>query len=225
LTCNNIFLEVKKISPLPDRQPLRSVWRRAHLVVDPAATLRQLDYPTGRGTINQGERGTMKVAIIYHSETGNVREMAELVRQGCLRIPNVEAMTMPVDETDEAFLAESAAVILGSPTYEGSCSWQMKKFLDTGPTGLAGKLGGVFVSQNWPGGGGGSFAEMTLIAGMLVHGMVIYSGGIAEGSPYLHFGAVSQKAPDEDIYRDRCLKLGHNIAAKAVELFGEAGAR
>lgn len=167
----------------------------------------------------------MKVTIIYHSETGNVREMADLVRQGCLQIPNVQARTMPVDETDEAFLAESQAVILGSPTYEGSCSWQMKKFLDTTHTGLAGKLGGVFVSQNWPGGGGGSFAEMTLIAGMLVHGMIIYSGGIAQGSPFLHFGAVSQKAPDQDLYRDRCLKLGRNIAARAVELFGKTGDR
>ena len=85
---------------------------------------------------------------------------------------------------------------------------------------MAGKLGGVFASQNWPGGGGASFAEMTMIAGMLVHGMLIYSGGIREGQPYLHFGAVSCRAPDEDLYRDRCIKLGENIARKAVELFG-----
>ena len=71
-----------------------------------------------------------------------------------------------------------------------------------------------------PGGGGASFAEMTMISGMLVHGMLIYSGGISQGQPYLHFGAVSHRAPDEDLYRERCLKLGENIARKAVELFG-----
>ncbi len=162
----------------------------------------------------------MKIAIIYHSESGNTEKMAELVREGCLKVRGIEARCMPIEDVDKAYLVESKAVILGSPTYEGTCSWQMKRYLDTGPKGLAGKLGGVFVSQNWPGGGGASFAEMTIIAGMLVLGMIIYSGGISVGMPYLHFGAVSRKAPQKDLYRDRCIKLGENIAMKAVELFG-----
>ncbi|MBN1582284.1 MAG: flavodoxin domain-containing protein [Anaerolineae bacterium] len=162
----------------------------------------------------------MNIAIIYYSQTGNTEQMAELVRQGCEQVPGVEARCMPLDKVDDEYVIASQAVILGSPTYEGSCSWQMKKYLDTGPKGLAGKLGGVFVSQNWPGGGGASFAEMTIIAGMLVRGMIVYSGGIALGKPYLHFGAVSAQAPEEALYRERCLKLGENIANKAVELFG-----
>ena len=163
----------------------------------------------------------MKIAIVYHSETGNTKQMAELVREGCLRVPGVEARCMPIDDVDDAYVIESAAVILGSPTYEGACTWQIKRYLDTGPKGLAGKLGGVFVSQNWPGGGGASFAEMTVIAGMLVRGMLVYSGGITQGQPYLHFGAVSRRAPEEDLYRERCLKLGENIARKAAELFAK----
>ena len=162
----------------------------------------------------------MKIAIVYHSETGNVRKMAELVREGCLKVAGVEAQCMSVDEVDGGYVEEAGAVILGSPTYWGSCSWQIKRFLDTQATGLGGKLGGVFVSQDWPGGGGASLAEMTMIAGMLVHGMVIYSGGIPEGQPFLHFGAVSRKAPEEELYRERCVKLGENIAKKARELFG-----
>ena len=70
----------------------------------------------------------------------------------------------------------------------------MKKLLDTISVELAGKLGGVFASQNWPGGGGADFTELTLIAGMLVRGMMIYSGGITRGHPFLHFGAVSEKS-------------------------------
>jgi len=160
----------------------------------------------------------MKVAIIYHSETGNTRQMAELVREGCLRVEGVEARCMSIDDVDTDYVVESSAVILGSPTYEGTCSWQMKRWLDTGPKGLAGKLGGVFASQNWPGGGGASFAEMTIIAAMLVLGMLVYSGGITLGQPYLHFGAVSTRAPDDAFCRDRCLKLGESIARKAIEL-------
>jgi len=161
----------------------------------------------------------IKVAIVYHSETGNTRKMAELIREGCLKVQGVEAKVMSVDDLDRDFLESAQAVLLGCPTYEGSPSWQMKKFLDTVDVDLSGKLGGVFVSQNWPGGGGADFAEMVLIAGMLVRGMLIYSGGITRGYPYLHFGAVSARSP-EGLYAERCLKLGENVASKAKELFG-----
>ena len=164
----------------------------------------------------------MKIAVIYHSETGNVKQMAQLVAQGCQKVADTKVKVMPVDNVDDAYVEQSAAVILGSPTYMATCSWQMKKYLDSGPKGLAGKLGGVFASQNWPGGGGASFAEMTIIAGMLVYGMIIYSGGVCQGEPYLHFGAVSARAPEETLYHDRCLKLGENLAQKAHELFDKA---
>jgi NAD(P)H dehydrogenase (quinone) len=164
----------------------------------------------------------MKIAIIYHSETGNTRQMAELVGEGCRKVEGAEARCMAVDGVDEDYVIASSAVIFGSPTYQGICSWQMKRYFDNQPQGLADKLGGVFASQNWPGGGGGSFVEMTMIAAMLVHGMLIYSGGTVSGQPYLHFGAVSRKAPDEDLYRQRCLKLGQNIATKAKQLFADS---
>ena len=161
----------------------------------------------------------MKIAIIYHSETGNTQKMADLVKQGCLSVSAIEAECMPVDKVDNSYVEQASAIIFGSPTYEGSCSWQLKKYFDTCATGLAGKLGGVFVSQNWPGGGGASFAEITIIAAMLVHGMLVFSGGATHGEPYLHFGAVSEKQPDKKLNHDRCIKLGENIATKALELF------
>jgi NAD(P)H dehydrogenase (quinone) len=127
---------------------------------------------------------------------------------------------MSMHELDTEALEEAEAVIFGSPTYEGTCSWQMKQLLDTIPVNVAGKLGGCFASQNWPGGGGADLAEITIIAGMLVRGMLVYSGGITRGTPYLHFGAVSTRAP-EGLYAERCVKLGENIASKAIELFGQ----
>jgi len=168
---------------------------------------------------------SVKVAVIYHSETGNTEEMARLVAQGA-EAEGAETSVMSVEEVDWEFVRDSSAVLLGCPTYEGTCSWQMKRFLDEGSGGLerhplAGKLGAVFCSQGWPGGGGASFAEMTLIAGMLVRGMVVYSGGITAGQPFLHFGAVSTRAPQDDLCRSRCLQLGRLVTRKARELFGE----
>ena len=164
----------------------------------------------------------MEIAIVYHSESGNTQHMAELVKQGCERTEGVEAKMMSVDEIDTSYLEEARAVLFGCPTYEGTCSWQMKRVLDTMSVNLEGKLGAVFASQNWPGGGGADLAEITLIAGMLVHGMLIYSGGIRRGEPYLHFGAVSHRRP-EGFFAERCTQLGQNVASKAVELFGRAG--
>ena len=161
----------------------------------------------------------IRVAVVYHSETGNTEKMAKLVKKGCETVGGVESKAMSIDDIDPEYLSNSEAVIFGCPTYESTASWQMKKFLDTVKVKLDGKLGGVFASQNWPGGGGADLAEVTMIAGMLVRGMLIYSGGITQGHPYLHLGAVSERAP-KGLYEERCIKLGQNIAGKARELWG-----
>ncbi len=164
----------------------------------------------------------MKIAIVYHSETGNTARMAELVAEGCRSVSeSVDVRPMTIEAPDVGFLKDAKAIIFGSPTYEASCSWQMKRYLDTAGSELEGKLAGFFASQNWPGGGGASVAELMMIAGALVRGMLVYSGGIAEGKPYLHLGAVSARAPEQDLYRQRCLHLGQVITRKALELFGE----
>ena len=162
----------------------------------------------------------MKVAVVYHSETGNTAAMAELVAEGCRSIADtIEVRLMTVGDPDPTYLRESKAIIFGCPTYEASCSWQMKRYLDTAGSELDGKLAGFFTSQNWPGGGGGSVAELMMIAGALVRGMIVYSGGITQGYPYLHLGAVATRAPEDALYRGRCLQLGRVITRKAMELF------
>ena len=164
----------------------------------------------------------MKIAIVYHSETGNTARMAELVAEGCRSVDDkVEVRLMTIFDPDVTYLREAKAIIFGCPTYEASCSWQMKRYLDTSGSELEGKLAGFFTSQNWPGGGGGSVAELMMIAGALVRGMLVYSGGITQGYPYLHLGAVSTRAPEDALYRERCLQLGRVIMRKALELFRE----
>jgi len=161
----------------------------------------------------------MRVAIVYHSETGNTARMAEIVAEGCQSVSeDVEVRLMTVADPDPAYLRECGAIVFGCPTYEASCSWQMKRYLDTAGSELDGKLAGFFTSQNWPGGGGGTVAELMMIAGALVRGMLVYSGGITQGYPYLHLGAVSMRAPEDPLYRDRCLQLGRVITRKALEL-------
>lgn len=161
----------------------------------------------------------MKLAILYHSETGNTEAMAQLVAEGVRSVDGVEVKLMTAEEPDEAWLEESKAVIFGCPTYWGGISWQMKKFFDTTGAKLNGKLAGFFSTMNWPSGGGSELTILNMHAAALVYGMLVYAGGFANGMPPVHVGAVAQKAAESEFDRDRAKKLGENIASKAVELF------
>ena len=39
---------------------------------------------------------TIKVAIIYHSETGNTKRMAELIKNGCDKVSQAESKIMSI---------------------------------------------------------------------------------------------------------------------------------
>lgn len=159
----------------------------------------------------------IKMAVIYHSETGNTKRMAELIAEGAKDL--AEIALMPVDELNTEAIKEAHVIVFGSPTYYGTMSWQMKRCIDTLPVSVKGKLAGVFASAAWPGGGGYELAEINMIQGLLVRGTLIYSGGVVSGVPPTHFGAVSKQSP-EGFDADRCRKLGFNLAEKAQELWG-----
>ncbi len=71
----------------------------------------------------------MKIAAIYHSETGNTWQIAEVISEGCRKVEGVEARCMAVGEVDKDYALESSAVIFGSPIYTVTCSWRSKNTL------------------------------------------------------------------------------------------------
>jgi multimeric flavodoxin WrbA len=70
-------------------------------------------------------------AVVFHSGYGHTLRMAQSVAEGA----GAELVTIDADGnlTDEgwATLNDADAIIMGSPTYMGSVSWQFKKFADT----------------------------------------------------------------------------------------------
>jgi NAD(P)H dehydrogenase (quinone) len=161
----------------------------------------------------------MKIAIIFHSESGNTEKVAGLIAEGARQCEGIEVKTMRIDEVDESFVAEAKAVFLGTPSYGGTYSWQMKKWLDTGKVKLADKIGSAFATANFVG-GGADVAELALIHQMLVKGMLVYSSGGAKGAPIIHYGAVTIKDGD-DFQQERARIFGKRVAEKALELFGK----
>ncbi len=159
----------------------------------------------------------MKISIIYHSGTGNTKKVAELIAEGARLDGKIEVRTMSIDAVDGEFVESSAAVIVGCPTHRGSFSWQMKKWIGTTKLKLAGKLGSVFATEAYIG-GGADFAELELVAHFLVMGLLVYSAGAGRGQPFTHFGAVAIQDGD-DAQKERARIFGQRIAEKALELF------
>ena len=160
----------------------------------------------------------MKLSIIYHSKTGNTKEIAQIIASGAKEVIDVEVKCMSIDDIDNEYLDQSKAVVFGCPTYLADISWQLKKWFDESKRyNLKGKLGAMFATENYLG-GGADFALLTLAGHMLVKGMLVYSSGSAEGQPYIHYGVVCIKNGDSD-QRERAKIFGKRIALKTLELF------
>ena len=71
-----------------------------------------------------------KVAVVFHSGYGHTQRMAQAVAEGAnAQLVAIDAEgNLPEGGWDT--LAAADAIIMGSPTYMGSVSWQFKKFAD-----------------------------------------------------------------------------------------------
>ncbi|HBH37089.1 MAG TPA: NADPH-dependent FMN reductase [Curvibacter sp.] len=71
-----------------------------------------------------------RVVVVFHSGYGHTQRMAQAVAEGA------QAQLLAIDaegnlpEGGWETLADADAIIMGSPTYMGSVSWQFKKFAD-----------------------------------------------------------------------------------------------
>lgn len=162
----------------------------------------------------------MKISIVYYSKTGKTKTMAEETAKGMQEVPGVEVRLFDLDNIDMDFFNESKAVVFGTPTYYANVCWQIKKWFDEGTKyDLSGKLGAAFATANVQQ-GGGSVAITTLVQHMMVKGMMVYSGGCANGQPFIHLGAVGLRDTFE---QDKAMfnVFGKRIADKTVELFSK----
>lgn len=88
----------------------------------------------------------MKLSIVYDTRSGNTAHMAEYIIEGMRQVEGVEARAFDLDAVDEQYVRESAALIVGTPTYNGTFTARLKGWLESAPSKLklAGKLGGAY---------------------------------------------------------------------------------
>lgn len=74
----------------------------------------------------------MQIAIVYDSGFGHTAKQAQAVAEGVKGVSGAYAKLIPVadGETPWETLEASEAIIFGSPTYNGSVSWRLKRFME-----------------------------------------------------------------------------------------------
>ncbi|MBM3597432.1 MAG: flavodoxin family protein [Alphaproteobacteria bacterium] len=74
----------------------------------------------------------VSVAIVYHSGFGHTKAQAEAVARGAKSVPGIAVDVIPADRAEGRLsdLAASDAIIFGAPTYMGSASAAMKRFME-----------------------------------------------------------------------------------------------
>jgi len=148
-----------------------------------------------------------KAIVIYDTRTGHTEAMAKEICEG-IGQEGLECELTKADCLKVDVLPDYDAIVIGSPTYYGSMTAEIKKRLDETVKfhgKLEGKVGGAFASSANVG-GGNETTILHILEALLIHGMIIK--GISKGD---HYGPVAINAPDERA-RKACRKYGQEIA-------------
>lgn len=156
-----------------------------------------------------------KMLICYYSRSGNTKKMARLIEKGA-KSAGMDVDTKDVKEVTPALLLKYECIVIGSPTYYGLMSAEVKSLLDKSVRyhgRLAGKVGGAF-SSSYNVGGGNETTVMAILQALLIHGMVVC--GDPEGD---HYGPVSIEKPDKRA-EAICIRYGERLAELTERLHG-----
>jgi NAD(P)H dehydrogenase (quinone) len=155
-----------------------------------------------------------KILIVYDSRSGNTEKMALAVAEGAKHVKGTKITTKKAESTTIEDLLNADGIIMGSPTYYGLMSAELKRLIDESVKihgKLEGKVGAAFTSS----GGTASGAETTLLSiiqSMLVHGMIVQ--GRASDK---HYGAAAVGPPNEKEI-ESCRALGKKVAILVAKL-------
>jgi len=148
-----------------------------------------------------------RILIIYSSKTGNTEKMAKYVEEG-VKEEGVAVEVKKVENARPEDLLKADGIIVGSPTYYGQMSGELKSFFDESVKHhgkLEGKVGAAFASSGVLG-GGNETTVLSILTALLIHGMVVQGDHVGG-----HYGAVSVGKPDKK-QAQACKRLGQRTA-------------
>lgn len=173
--------------------------------------------------------GPVKVLVVYYSEGGHTRAMAEAVADGARAVDGVDVTLLPVQEATSENVLESDAVIVGSPVYKANPAPEVLSFIKEWPIRdprLPNKIGAAFATGSGIS-AGEEGTQLALLHAMLVCQMIVV-GGPGANQPF-GASAVGENPfykPEEGTepplvqpyYLDKGAALGRRVAELAVRV-------
>lgn len=135
---------------------------------------------------------SVSIAIVYHSGYGHTEVVARHVAKGVEKVPGAKAHLLKADDLANPdsgpwdVLAAADAIVFGSPTYMGSASASMKRFMEASSKiwatqGWKDKLAAGFTnSGSWAGDKLNTLFQFLALAGQ--HSMQWISLGLLPGN-------------------------------------------
>jgi NAD(P)H dehydrogenase (quinone) len=120
-----------------------------------------------------------RILIVYHSQEGHTREMAEAVERGALSVPQTTVWLRSIAQATRQELLAADAIILGSPVHNASIAPELQQYINQWPfegQPLKNKLGAAFVSAGGVS-AGEELVQLSILHSMLIFGMVVTGGG------------------------------------------------
>jgi NAD(P)H dehydrogenase (quinone) len=122
-----------------------------------------------------------KVLIVYATDYGNTKKMAESFFKGVSSVKGAEPIMQEAEKASKEAVRDCDALVLGTPVHMGACDWRIKKFIDTICSALwmkdvmVGRVGAVFASGSGFGNsaGGAELALLSMLNNLVELGLII----------------------------------------------------
>ena len=161
-------------------------------------------------------RAQPRVLVVYYSQTGRTKAMAEAVARGA---KPATVILKTVSEATPADVLAADAIIVGSPVHNANVAPEVQAFINRWPfegSPLKDKIGAAFVTGGGIS-GGEELVQVNILHSMLVFGMVVVGGPEWTGA----FGAsaITVEPPfDSKTVDDRFLKKAESLGKRVAEI-------
>ncbi|AKP48449.1 MULTISPECIES: NAD(P)H-dependent oxidoreductase [Bacillus] len=168
----------------------------------------------------------MKIYVVYDSEGGHTKTLAEAIAEGAKKVPGAEVLIDHVKDADIYKLPEMDAIIWGGPGHFGTVSSGLKTWIDRlgylwAEGKLVNKVGAVFCTTATIHGGVES-TMLNLITPMLHHGMIVVGlpGNIPENAFYGSYYGVGISCPPDspEPIDNNGLELGRALGERVARV-------
>ena len=147
---------------------------------------------------------------MYYSQTGNTKQLAEVIAEGVKEIDGVECVLKPISEVTRDDLLAADGIIAGTPVYFGTMAAQLKMIFENSMDicgQMCGKIGAAFVTGAHHS-DGKETTILSIIQAFLIYGMIVVGNSMDASG---HYGVACMDTPDVKAAKD-AVKLGRRVA-------------